>query len=783
MVRWALLYASLGFKVFPLMPGTKEPYGGFEWRAEATGDLDQILFWWGRVPDANIGIACGAPSGINVFDLDVKGEGNGWESVGALLDPESTPWAQTPSGGYHFYYRFYPALGNYKFQAEGVDIQGTGSYVLAPPSVVDGKPYVWGLTPGEGRQPHCPQAALDWVVARRKARGAAPSGDMPPVPDDWTDHEDLPEPWMLGLDTGKLDGDRSAGLFSLACSLVRRESDDSRILAMLMDWAPDAAEDRRGQDAVTWMWRYVVVPARRQWQGMQARAAEMVTDVTVVASVEPQASNQFDTLRDEMTMLGGDIAKVHLFLAKLVGLSDIYVEALLKDLSVQCGITLKTLRGELAKLVKGVRAQEEQKGLRDEPVPIWERYAYIKGADRIYDLRARQMLKPEAFKKAYNIGTTDLYDEAFIQGKMSRFDNVTYWPGAESGGRVSLEGRECLNTWTPGELVPVEGDATPWLSLFEHAKFPEAEAQHVLDYLAFMLQHPGIKINHGLVIGGAHGIGKDSILEPVKRALGYHNVGTPSGELLLSDFTDWAAGKKLVVFQEVAVANRREARDIEHKLKPVLAAPPSSLSIHPKGLPVYESPNLIQLVVVTNERRPLHVSQGDRRYFMTWGEWHPGVEERRRWTRFWEDLHRWLDGGGAAQVYGYLLGRDVSGFNPGATPPLTEWREEVAEASLSDIAMELQDRLHEGHGVFGWEVVTAEELVGALLGVTVNGRPIGKRAVSNALADLGYQSQTKRFGDTSRVRYYVLREEEKWLGEDVTAAQILGYMKAGRILC
>ena len=37
------------------------------------------------------------------------------------------------------------------------------------------------------------------------------------------------------------------------------------------------------------------------------------------------------------------------------------------------------------------------------------------------------------------------------------------------------------------------------------------------------MQRPGEKINHTLVLGGEPGIGKDTLLEPVKHAVGHWN--------------------------------------------------------------------------------------------------------------------------------------------------------------------------------------------------------------------------------------------------------------------
>jgi hypothetical protein len=67
----ALAYAGAGIPVFPLAPGNKQPIvpNGFY---SATTDPHAIRRWWQREPRANIGVACGAPSGWWVIDVDPR---------------------------------------------------------------------------------------------------------------------------------------------------------------------------------------------------------------------------------------------------------------------------------------------------------------------------------------------------------------------------------------------------------------------------------------------------------------------------------------------------------------------------------------------------------------------------------------------------------------------------------------------------------------------------------------------------------------------------------------
>jgi hypothetical protein len=87
------------------------------------------------------------------------------------------------------------------------------------------------------------------------------------------------------------------------------------------------------------------------------------------------------------------------------------------------------------------------------------------------------------------------------------------------GGWIDHPGCNCFNTYRPA--ITQSGNAANADRWVEHiAKvFPE-NIDHIVRWLAFKVQHPDKKINHALVFGGEQGIGKDTILEPVKYAIG-----------------------------------------------------------------------------------------------------------------------------------------------------------------------------------------------------------------------------------------------------------------------
>ncbi len=135
----ARAFASAGIPVFPCEENGKRPAtaSGFK---DATTDPAQIDLWWGENPNFNVAL-CPHDAGWCVVDLD-EGEGKqgiaNWDAATGEKPPTYT--VRTPRGGQHLYYVGVLPPTQSKI-APGVDTRGVGSYVLAPPSIVDGKPY------------------------------------------------------------------------------------------------------------------------------------------------------------------------------------------------------------------------------------------------------------------------------------------------------------------------------------------------------------------------------------------------------------------------------------------------------------------------------------------------------------------------------------------------------------------------------------------------------------------------------------------------------------------
>ena len=145
--RAALAYAAIPWRVVPLRGKTPLTRHGVK---DASSDPQEIVRWWERWPDANVGVATGAPGPqvLDVDDLDALPA-----DLRAKLD--GGPCAASRRGP-HFY------LAGQRRGTVVLDdgeLRGCGSCVAAPPSLhpETGQEYVWLL---------------------------APTGPLPPVPDE-----------------------------------------------------------------------------------------------------------------------------------------------------------------------------------------------------------------------------------------------------------------------------------------------------------------------------------------------------------------------------------------------------------------------------------------------------------------------------------------------------------------------------------------------------------------------------------------------------------------------
>ena len=123
-------------------------------------------------------------------------------------------------------------------------------------------------------------------------------------------------------------------------------------------------------------------------------------------------------------------------------------------------------------------------------------------------------------------------------------EQITWVPGLPmiirdkyvvEGGWVDRPNASCFNLYLPPRITLGDpSDISPWMDHLVYV-YPD-DVDHITNWLSHRVQRPQEKLNHGLVLGGPQGIGKDTILEPVRNAIGPWNFKEASPKQVLGRF-------------------------------------------------------------------------------------------------------------------------------------------------------------------------------------------------------------------------------------------------------
>jgi hypothetical protein len=218
----ALRYLSHGWSVLPVRPRDKRPLIRWEPLQEGRPSEADLADWFGRWPDANLGIVTGGISKLIVLDIDPK---HGGDDTLERLERRfgrlpMTVESRTGGGGRHLYFKHpgYP-VRNRAGIGQGIDLRGDGGYVVAPPSVhPTGGRYEW--LPGRSPEELAPAPPPRWLLT---ATGASKSrrslGD-----------------WRKLVGEGVAQGQRNSTIASLTGHLLWHGVDPGVALELLLAW-------------------------------------------------------------------------------------------------------------------------------------------------------------------------------------------------------------------------------------------------------------------------------------------------------------------------------------------------------------------------------------------------------------------------------------------------------------------------------------------------------------------------------------------------------------------
>jgi hypothetical protein len=257
------------------------------------------------------------------------------------------------------------------------------------------------------------------------------------------------------------------------------------------------------------------------------------------------------------------------------------------------------------------------------------------------------------------------------------------------GGWIERPGVNSFNLYRAPIIKPGDAkQASPWLDHIRHI-YPD-EANEIVRWLAHRVQRPNEKINHALVLGGAEGIGKDTLLAPVKVAVGPWNFAEASPQQVLGRFNAFIKSVILRINEGRDLGDVNRYAFYDHT-KCIIAAPPDVLPVDEKHLRVYSVPNITGVILTTNYKTGgLYLPPDNRRHFVAWST---RVKEEFEGTPYFPDLWHWYRSDGIEHVAAYLQTLDISDFDPQAPPRKTPAWWDIVDSNRAPEDAELSDVL------------------------------------------------------------------------------------------
>lgn len=291
----------------------------------------------------------------------------------------------------------------------------------------------------------------------------------------------------------------------------------------------------------------------------------------------------------------------------------------------------------------------------------------------------------EKKKKLPSVAINDVDTGLTVEGS-------TWWPGKprfihsmviSERGAMPLKGAACYNSYIPPErTAPPPGlSPEPWLAHVKKLYPDPTEHEHFFDFCAHMIQKPDEKVNHGIVMAGAQGIGKDTALIPVRKGVGEWNAAEVGPDAITSAYNGHVKSVLLVINEVRPHDEEFKASNFYNMLKPLLASPPEMLPMTLKYANTIYVRNLCHVILTTNDPLSMYIPAEDRRLFVmssllgdpkTSGDFAP---------EYFEELYAWLNAGGSDAAIAWLAERKYNVRTLHSPPPMTRGKASIMESA------------------------------------------------------------------------------------------------------
>jgi hypothetical protein len=652
MLDKALHLASLGFHVFPLVPGLKIPAKDVAFTRVATRDPAQIRQMWSHGQQFNVGIYTGRYGddpqlSLCVLDVDdkerTKPDGStvkkrGSDSLFMLeMDHALPPTFEqvTASGGRHLVFLARnPVACSVDKLGNGLDVRGTGGFIVGAGSLVGGREY----TAVERAIAEAPASLIE--LCGRPVERDRPEGEAAPQVVDELDSLGAIEAARAYLRAAPRSI-KGAGGDATAYRVAARVKDfglsQEKALELMMS---DAWNDGCG-------WAESRLSSKIEHAYRYGHSAVGASAPEVMFS--PVAPPPAEVQRAAIPSAPQRYESTHP----------------VNRLNVEHAYVIIGGNGFVLWETTDAEGKPETRLLAED---TFHRYY----AGEVFPLTKRKR-GPDG--KEVDATVYESITKLWItsRGSASPPEDDRLWRRTYKGIWFS-PGRDCpegyYNAWRGFAYEPLAPGTTAkpgwqWAldAWKEHlvkniCRGDEKLAHWLTGWFAHLVQKPYEKPLTAVVFKGLKGTGKNANIERVAALFGAHSMVTHERRYIVSQFNGHMESMLLLVLDEAVWAGDKEG---EGKLKGLTTG--AHHAIERKGKEIYKVKNLLRLVIIGNEEWLVPASHDERR----WAVFNVG-NGRRKDKPFFHRMRVEMEDGGYGLLLRYLLDFDLSTVDVNEAP-------------------------------------------------------------------------------------------------------------------
>ena len=169
------------------------------------------------------------------------------------------------------------------------------------------------------------------------------------------------------------------------------------------------------------------------------------------------------------------------------------------------------------------------------------------------------------------------------------------------------------NTYYPSNIIAAPGDVSEILNYY---KWLLGDNWYWIEqYIAFMIQKPGEKIQWSPVITSVEGGGKGLLASLISALLGHHNCNTQlEYSQMVNQFSNILMGLQFGIINELDLSSKKNIKQLTNALKKFITD--RVLTIELKGRPQIKIPFFCNFMIFSNEEDCLFLTKFARRYLI-----------------------------------------------------------------------------------------------------------------------------------------------------------------------